>query len=78
MPLDSVTQAPPSENWGLNRAQGWKLKLCWGPRKCFISSKPLWGKRAYVAETYINNLGDPVIETYWVDKHEFLLWQLKR
>jgi hypothetical protein len=65
------------QDWGLNRARGWELKLCWLPRKCFLSGKPLWGKRAYVADRYIYGPGDQMIQTYWIDKHEFLIWNLK-
>ena len=78
MPLDEVTQAPLSEDWGLSRAKYWELKLCWLPKKCFISGKTLWGKRAYVGERWITGPGEPMVQTYWIDKFEFLIWQLKR
>jgi len=74
--MDSFAHAPRSGNWGLNRATGWQLKLCWLPRKCFISGTLLWGKQAYHANRF--GPGDPERKTYWVDKHEFLIWQLKR
>jgi len=73
-----VTQSPPSKDWGLSRARGWKLKLCWLPNKCFLSEKPLWGKRAYHAQRVITGPGDPVIEDYWLEKFEFTKWQLTR
>jgi hypothetical protein len=78
MPLDQLTQEPRLKDWGLNRAQRWDLKLCWFPKKCFISGTPLWGKRAYHGIRCILGPGEPVEETYWVDKHEFLIWQLKK
>ena len=74
---DEVTQSPPHEDWGLRRARGWELKLCWLPQKCFLSGKPLWGKRAYCAEAWIYGRDDPGSKTYWLDKNEFMLWNLK-
>lgn len=74
---DEVQQSPPSEDWGLQKAKGWKLKLCWFPKKCFLSEKPLWGKRAYHAQRVITGPGDRVIEDYWLEKSEFLFWNLK-
>jgi len=76
---DSEVQAsPPSEDYGLGRAQYWKVKLCWTPRKCYISGKPLWGKRAYHGERWITGPGEPIVEHYWIDKYEFIKWQLTR
>lgn len=75
---DDVQQSPPHEDHGLNRAQYWKLKLCWLPKKCFLSDKPLWGKRAYHGERWITGPGEPVVEHYWIEKFEFMKWQLTR
>lgn len=74
---DEIQQAPLSEDWGLNRAVGWKLKLCWTPKNCFLSGKKLWGKRAYQGINMITGPGEPVIEEYWLEKSEFLFWNLK-
>jgi len=74
---DEVTQSPPSDTWGLRRAKGWELKLCWLPRKCFLSGKPLWGKRAYYAQNWLTGPGDPIPVDYWLDKNEFIVWNLK-
>ena len=80
MPLDStVTQAPRTEDWGLNRARGWKLKLCWTrPQTCFLTGKQLWGRQAYHGIRMIAGPGDPVIDDYWIEKNEFIIWQLKK
>ena len=74
---DEVTQSPPSEDWGLRRANGWKLKLCWLPQKCFLSGKPLWGKKAYYGQNWLSGPGDPIPVDYWLDKQEFIMWNLK-
>lgn len=78
MPMDSFAHEPRSKDYGLNRATGWQLKLCWFSNKCFISGKSLWGKRAYHGTRWIHGPGKSLKETYWIDKHEFLIWQLKR
>lgn len=78
MPLDmSVSQSPPSEDWGLQRAVGWRLKLCWLPKQCYLTGKKLWGRYAYYGERWITGPGEPVMESYWIEKHQFLLWTLK-
>jgi hypothetical protein len=70
-------QMPRWEDLGLHKAQGWKLKLCWRPQTCFLTSKQLWGQKAYHGVRIITGPGDPVFEHYWVEKDEFLLSKLK-
>ncbi len=78
MPMDSfVQQSPPSEDWGLRRATGWKIKMCWAPKKCFLTGKQLWGKQAYYGENWITGPGDPHVNEYWIDKNTFILWKIK-
>lgn len=72
-----VQQSPLSDDWGLKRAGNWRLQICWLPRKCFISEKPLWGKLAYHGERLITGPGEPVVEHYWLDRNEFIIWNLK-
>ncbi len=74
---DEVQQSPLESNWGLQRAKNWKLKFCWMPKHCFLSGKPLWGKRAYHGVRMITGPGEPVFEDYWIDKNEFMIWNLK-
>ena len=74
---DEVQQSPPSDDWGLNRAKGWRLKLCWLPKRCFLSKKSLWGKRAYHAVNIVTGPGDPIYVDYWLERSEFLFWNLK-
>ena len=66
------------EVYSLSRARDWKLKLCWVPKKCFLSGKNLWGKKAYHGVRVITGPGTPVIEDYWLEKFEFTKWQLTR
>lgn len=66
-----------SDDWGLNRVKWWELKLCWLPKRCFLSGQDLWGKKAYKGVRYIHGPGDPVEDVYWIEKNEFLMWRLK-
>ena len=75
---ESVTESPHEDSWGLNRAAGWRLRLCWAPQKCFLSKQPLWGKYAYYGERWITGPGEPVVVKYWIAKDEFIIWQLKK
>ena len=75
---DEVQQSPREEDWGLQKANGWVLKRCWRPQTCFLTGKQLWGKRAYYGVRMITGPGEPVIENYYIDKFEFIKWQLTR
>lgn len=76
--FDEVQQSPRKEDWGLNKVVNWKYKFCWRPQTCFLTSKPLWGKRAYHGTRMITGPGTPVFDDYWIDRDEFLLWQLTK
>ena len=65
------------DNWTLKRATGWRLKFCWLPKKCVISKKNLWGQFAYQGYNVFFGPGEPVVEHYWIEKIEFLIWNLK-
>jgi hypothetical protein len=78
MPMDDTTQAPYWDNWSFNNVRRWDLKLCWMPKKCYLTGKSLWGKYAYYGGRLIHGPGDPILDEYWVDKNEFLIWQLKK
>lgn len=63
--------------WELNRVGQWKLMFSWIPRKCYLSNKQLFAKFAYKGTRIITGPGLPEIEHYWLDKTEFLIWNLK-
>lgn len=67
----------PEQDWGLGRAGHWRLQLCWLPKKCFLTGRPLWGQLAYHGERWITGPGEPVVEHYWIDRDEFVMWRLK-
>lgn len=76
--IDQVQASPRNEDWGLNKVKNWKLKLCWKPHTCFITGKQLWGKYAYHGTRLITGPGIPLEDHYWVDKLEFVIWQIKK
>jgi len=61
----------------LNRVNYWELMFSWLPRKCYLSGKQLFARHAYKGTRIITGPGLPVIEHYWLDKTEFLIWNLK-
>lgn len=73
----SVSQSPRSEDWGLNKVGNWALKRCWIPRECFLTGQRLWGVNAYHGTRMITGPGEPIIDHYWVERDEFIMWKLK-
>lgn len=65
-------------NWLLGRVQQWDLKFSLLPRRCFLSNKWVWMRKAYKGVYYITGPGEPVTFTYWIEKDELLLWKLTR
>ena len=64
------------EYW-LNRVQYWELKFCLFPKRCHLSKKRMWFQRAYKGDSYVHGPGEPIVDTYWIDPAEFVLWKLK-
>lgn len=74
MPLDSVQQSPPSEDWAFkNRRIGQENKRSWLPRRCFLSGKKIWLKKCVVVTSMITGPGEPLFDSYWCDAKEFFL-----
>ena len=76
MPLDNSFDTV-QINWRLLRVTKWKLRLCWRPQTCSLTGKKLWGKQAYYGERY-GEYGETITEPHWIDRDEFLLWQLTK
>lgn len=75
--MDEVQQSPRYEDWGLNKVNNWHLKLCWRPQECFLTGQQLWGKRAYHGTRIITGPGESILDHYYIDKDEFIIWKLK-
>lgn len=75
--MHGVSASPPEDDWGLNRVSDWSLKFCWLPKECFLTGKRLWGVDAYHGTRIITGPGEPVIDHFWVERNEFIIWKLK-
>lgn len=77
MPLDSLGHTS-YDDFYRNRYLGAELKFVWLPKRCNLSSKRIWLKRAYRLTAIWTGPGEPVIETRWHDKNTHIMWMLKR
>lgn len=78
MPMDSVQQSPPSEDWSFKKRRiSVEEKISLVPRRCFLSGKKLWFKKCTVVTSMITGPGEPLFDSFWCNKHEFLLSELK-
>ncbi len=66
------------KDWTLNQIDNWKLKFSWTPKRCFLSNKLIWGCWSYYGVKMITGPGEPVYDSRWVDRTEFIIWQLKK
>ena len=64
----------------LRYVKDWHLHFCIFPRTCFLTGKRIWLTDCYKGTRTIG-LGAPpgsyIVEKYYIDKHEFMLWSLK-
>lgn len=69
-----------SDEITLRRISSWQLAFCWKPEKCYLTGKLLFGVYAYCGYFWnpYNEDTKRVIVKYWVDKNEFIIWQLKQ
>jgi hypothetical protein len=70
--------AVPLDELFYNKLVGTQLKFVWMPVKCNISGKSMWLEFAYKLTALYTGPGDPLFEYKWHDKHEHLIWKLKR
>ena len=61
-----------------NKLVGTELKFAWFPVKCNISDKPIWLEFGYKLTALYTGPGATVFECKWHDKHEHIIWKLKR
>lgn len=66
-----------SDNFFMKRIKTWKVTFAFFPKKCAVSDKKIFLKYAYKGTYMLTGPGDPIFINYWVDKTEFLLWNLK-
>lgn len=56
---------------------GTQLKFAFTPKKCHISGKRIWFKKAYKQTAMWTGPGDPAFEHRWYNKDEFLIAKIK-
>lgn len=76
MPLDSRMSERFSRMYFYHRA-GWCERFVWLPRRCELSGRIIWLRRAYRGTVLWHGPGTPTIETVWHDRSEHLVWILK-
>lgn len=54
-----------------------KERTCWLPRKCYISGKSLFRKRALRAVRIVPMTSARIKEVYWLDPREYTLFLLR-
>ena len=75
---DKTIEALRIEDYGLNKVCDWKLKFVLSPRTCFLTGKRLWLEYVYFGTRLLVGPGEPIVDEYYIDKTEFIIWQLKR
>jgi len=55
------------------RCIGTEYKFVWFPKRCYLSGKKVWLKKAYCQIAMYTGPGDHVFEYRWYSKSEFLM-----
>jgi hypothetical protein len=63
--------------YALERVESWHLQFVLVPHRCILSGRLIWMNFAYKGTRIITGPGTPVIETFWMSKENFIIWQLK-
>ena len=61
----------------LKLAQHWQLKFALMPHRCAVSGQRIWLEPAYRGARTITGPGTPVVEHFWINRIEFMIWRLK-
>ena len=87
MPMDDLTDVVShsirSTDWGVHWVNDWHLHFCLWPRRCLFTDKTLWfekcykGSRAIIGPGDAVAHGDDVVAEYYIDKFEFIKWNLR-
>ena len=78
MPLDSsMSRSPIWNEWGVHWVNDWHLHFCLWPRRCLFTDKTLWFEKCYKGSRVIHGPGDDVVAEYYIDKFEFIKWNLR-
>jgi hypothetical protein len=61
----------------VKQAQHWQLKFAIMPHRCAVSGQQIWMEYAYRGTRTIIGPGTPVVEHFWINRSEFVIWRLK-
>lgn len=56
---------------------GTEYKFTYFPKNCFLSNKRIWLEKAYKQTAMWTGPGDPVFESRWYNKDEYLIAKIK-
>lgn len=59
------------------KIKNWRLTFSWLPHRCNLSNQIIWLKYGYEGSELITGLGDPVVNAYWHERNEHIIWTLK-
>jgi len=57
---------------------GKQLKFVWFPKRCHLTRKIIWFKKAYRLTAMWVGPGETMFEHRWHSKKEHIFWELKR
>jgi hypothetical protein len=81
MPMDDLTDVVSrsyrSKEWGIHHVTDWHIHFCLWPRRCLFTDKTLWFEICYKGSRAIIGPGEDVVAEYYIDKFEFIKWNLK-
>jgi hypothetical protein len=77
MPLDSMGYQSKIDDWHFYKRAEWKLKFVFFPKKCDLSKKFIWLSFAYRGQSVYTGPGEPITETRWISKKDFLFAKIK-
>ena len=65
------------EEYNWRHRASWEFQFVLWPRRCYLTNKWIWLKRAYCGTFSLYGPGDPVIDHRWHDKYAHLIWLLE-
>jgi hypothetical protein len=61
----------------IKRVQDWQLKFAVVPHRCAVSGQRIWLELAYRGTRIVTGPGTPIVEHFWINRNEFVIWRLK-
>jgi len=61
----------------IKRVQDWQLKFAVVPHRCAVSGQQIWLESAYRGTRIVTGPGTPIVEHFWINRSEFVIWRLK-